>query len=35
MCTSLDGNMLREMIKKDPDSVIGMRRKNGEDEENA
>lgn len=33
MCTSLDGNMLREMIKKDYDSVI--RRKNGEDEENA
>ena len=35
MCTSLDGDMLREMIKRDPDSVIGMRRKNGEDEENA
>ena len=33
MCTSLDGNMLKEMIKKDPDSVI--RRENGKNEENA
>jgi hypothetical protein len=35
MCTSLDGDVLKKMIKRDPDSVIGIRRKNGEDEENA